>query len=217
MDAPLRIALVDDHELFRGPLALALASHGFDVVIEASDARSSFPLIEQARPAVVLLDVGLPGMDGVTAARELLARSPSPKIMMLSASDVPHVVAAAFEAGVAGYALKIIPLEELVRGIHAVARGERYLSPGIAAVPKLASGPLALLSARERDVFRLITRGLSTREIAGELCISVKTVETHRERVFKKLNVHSVVQLLRFAYTNGLVEGPSPETALHKP
>jgi DNA-binding NarL/FixJ family response regulator len=212
----VRLALVDDHELFRFSLGSVLRERGFDVVADASDARASFPLIDQARPDVVLLDVALPGMDGVTAARELLARPSSPKIMMLSAYHPPHLVAAAFEAGATGYASKSMPITELIGGIRAVAQGERYMAPGLSPLSKTTDGPLSPLSARERDIFRLLVGGGTMPEIANGLCISIKTVETHRQRIFKKLNVHSAVQLVRFAVINDLLLDGAIANDLHK-
>src|SRR6059058_6697895 len=106
MVTPMRVALVDDHELFRYALGSLFKERGIELVADAGDARSSFALIDRARPDVVLLDVGLPGMDGITAAHEVIARPSNPKVMMLSAYDSPHLVAAALEAGARGYALK---------------------------------------------------------------------------------------------------------------
>ena len=205
MDSPVRLALVDDHELFRYSLGSVLGKRGFEVVAEAGDARASFPLIDRTRPAVVLLDLALPGMDGITAARELISRPANPKILMLSAYDAPHLVAAALDAGACGYALKSHSIEELVVGIRAVARGQRYVDPRLSTAATSPDGPLAPLTARERDIFRLLVCGKTTLELAKELCISPKTVETHRQRIFRKLNVHSAVQLLRFAVANDLL------------
>jgi DNA-binding NarL/FixJ family response regulator len=153
----------------------------------------------------VLLDVGLPGLDGITAAHEVVARPSNPKVLMLSAYDSPNLVAAAMDAGARGYALKALGIDELVSGIRTVAQGERYLAPGLTVMATLANGPLAPLSARERDIFRLLVGGLTMHEMADELCISVKTAETHRQRIFKKLDVHSAVQLVRFAVANDLL------------
>lgn len=201
-----RLALVDDHELFRHALGYLLGVHGFEVVVQAADARSSFSLIDRVRPDIVLLDLEMPGMDGVTAAREMLARPSKPSVMILSAFAAPHRVAEIWAAGVHGYAVKSIPVAALVDGLHKVLAGDRYLSPGLTADEEARKGPLAALSARERDIFRLLVRGLTTRQMAAQLCISPKTVETHRERVLRKLNLHSAVQLVRFAANHDLLE-----------
>ena len=213
----VRIALIDDHELFRFALGSVLGDRGFQVVADAADARSSFPLIDRERPDVVLLDVGLPGMDGVTAVRELVSRPAEAKLMMLSAFSSPDLVSAAFEAGARGYALKEHPIDELVAGIWTVMQGERYLAPGLSPVAALPNGPLSPLSARERDIFRLLVAGRTMLEIAAQLCISVKTVETHKTRIFRKLDVHSVVQLVRFAVAHDLLLEQASAGQLHKP
>jgi DNA-binding NarL/FixJ family response regulator len=201
-----RLALVDDHELFRHALGDLLCARGFDVVAQAADARSSFGLVDRLRPDVVLLDLEMPGMDGVTATREMLHRPCRPKVMIVSAYGAPHQVAEAWAAGVHGFALKSIPIAGLIHGIEAVIAGDRYLAPGLIAADNYIHGPLSVLSARERDIFRLLVRGLTTRQIAAQLCISPKTVETHRERVLRKLELHSVVQLVRFAANNDLLD-----------
>jgi DNA-binding NarL/FixJ family response regulator len=205
MEAPVRLALVDDHELFRVTLGSVLHDRGFEMVADGADARATFPAIDEGRAQVVLLDVALPGMDGITAAGELVARPASPKVLMLSGYETPHLVAAAFAAGAHGYALKSLSLDELVRGIRTVAEGRRYLAPGLSPLVDLAHGPLASLSPREREVFRMLVGGLTLREISTELCISYKTAETHRDRIYKKLAVHSAVQLVRFAVVNNLL------------
>src|SRR5262245_46066396 len=186
--------------MFREAMRHLLREHGFDVVAEASDARSSFPLIDATRPDVVLLDMRLPGMDGVTATRELQARAPACKVMILSAYTRQHELDEAWAAGVHGYMTKMQDADELRDGIRAVVAGERYRAPGLQPTTSSErSGPLGALSAREREVFRLLVRGMTTRQIAAELCISAKTVDTHRERILKKLALHSAVELVRYA------------------
>lgn len=202
----ITLALVDDHAMFRDAMRLVLRARGFDLVAEAPDARTSFPLIDETRPDVVLMDLRLPGMDGVTAMRELRSRAPASKVMVLSAYHALHDVDEAWAAGAHGYATKSQDVEALVAGIRQVAGGARYMAPGLQPSPSPASGPIAPLSARERDVFRLLVRGMTTREIAAELCISGKTVDTHRERILKKLGCHSVVQLVRYAALHDVLD-----------
>ena len=205
MASALRLAIVDDHQLFRDSLSFTLQARGFDMVAEAASARTIFPLIERERPDVVLMDVALPGMDGITAVRELVSRKPAPKVLMLSMHDAPHLVAEALEAGASGYALKSQSVDELIAGIRRVAGGERWIAPGLSAQARDGEGPLSALSSRECDIFRLLVGGLTIREIGKQLCISPKTVDTHRQRIFKKLEVHSAVQLLRFAAAHQLL------------
>jgi DNA-binding NarL/FixJ family response regulator len=203
MRATVRLALIDDHELFRDALRATLGSHGFELVAQGADASSSFARIDEARPDVVLMDVALPGMDGITAARRILVQPSPPKVMMLSAYSTSSVVRSALDAGVDGYALKSLGMEELARGIRIVAGGERYVSPGL--VVANLDGPLACLSERERDVFRLLVSGWTLREIAKALCVGEKTVDTHRNHIYRKLGVHSAVQLVRFAVINDVL------------
>jgi DNA-binding NarL/FixJ family response regulator len=205
MSHPIRLALVDDHELFRDTLAAALIGHGFDVVAQAGDARQGVALVAKTSPDVVLLDLKLPETDGFTAIRQLRARGDEPRIMVLSASDHPRDVGAAWAAGAHGYATKFLSLPTLIEGVREVAAGKRYLAPGLV-VGSEAEFALRPLSRREREVFGHIVHGLTSSEIAGKLGISIKTVDTHRERVLKKLDLHSAVQLVRFAAENGLLD-----------
>jgi DNA-binding NarL/FixJ family response regulator len=203
----IRLALVDDHEMFRFALRHTLRDHGFDIVAEGSDARQIFPDIDAAAPDAVLLDLNLPVMDGVTAIRELRARRRDQRIMVLTASDRPSDVAAAWNAGADGYATKAAPFDVLLDGVRRVVAGERFLAPGLTMPANDRTGdPLAPLSLRERDVFRLIVRGLTSRAIANQLCISLKTVDTHRQRILKKLDTHSAVGLVQFAAKNNLID-----------
>lgn len=194
--------------MFREAMRHLLPAQGFALVAEAGDARSSFPLIDATRPEIVLLDLRLPGMDGVTATRELQVRAPKSKVMILSAYSRQHDLDEAWAAGVRGYMTKMQSADGLNTGIRAVAAGERYLAPGLkpSEAPAGRGGPIHPLSPRERDVFRLLVRGMTTREMAAELGISRKTVDTHRERIMKKLAIHSAVELVRFAAAHDLLD-----------
>jgi two-component system response regulator NreC len=208
----LSVALIDDHLVFREAFRTLLTSQSFAVVAEAKEGKEVLPLFETAKPDVVVMDVTLPGTDGITATRQLLARYPDAKVMMLSAHAVPDYVSRAFTAGAIGYALKSQPASEVTEGIRAVSRGERYLAPELPPAllnaprgRRAAPGELDGLSSREREVFDLVVRGFSNASISSELTISVKTVETHRANINRKLSVHSSTQLLRFAALRGLV------------
>ena len=206
-NANISVALVDDHLMFREAMRHLLREQGFDLVAEAGDARSSFPLIAAAKPEVVLLDLRLPGMDGVTATRELRERAPKAKVMILSAYTRQYDLDEAWAAGVHGYMTKMQDANGLKSGIHAVVAGERYLAPGLKPSPPTErTGPIGILSPRERDVFRLLVRGMTTREMAAELGIKRKTVDTHRERIMKKLDIHSAIELVRFAASHDLLD-----------
>ena len=208
------VALVDDHLVFREAFrALLAATSEFTVVGEATEGKEVCPLFEATHPDVVVMDVTLPGTDGLSAARELTTTHPGAKIMMLSAHAVHDYVTRAFAAGASGYALKSQPAAAVIAGLKSVARGDRYLAPELP--PSLlnngrtrrkgAPGQLDGLSHREREIFDLVVRGYSNAAISEELSISVKTVETHRANINRKLAVHSSTQLLRFAALRGLV------------
>ncbi len=214
LDRDSTIAIIDDPEMFREALRQLLdRTDDLRVVCASGDARTGFACIERSQPDVVLLDLGLPGMDGLTAARDLRDRAPYARIIMLSAHRDRHQVDEAFSIGVAAYLQKSESVEALLDAVRRVARGERLVPPDWKprAQRRNVDGPLGALSARERDVFRLIVHGLSNQQIARELCVSPKTVETHREHILKKLRVHSIVELMRFASRHQLIEdGAAP-------
>jgi len=210
----LRIALVDDHPLFRAGIRSILAQQpDFHVVAEAADARQAYEVVDQSNPEVIVVDLNLPGVDGISVTRELLRRQPQMKVLILSMFTDEIHAARALAAGAMGYAMKTQPGEELMDAVRCVGRGERYvprsLSMTMLDVHRRAAsrdaGPLGSLSPREREIFGLLVRGLSNRSIARELSISVKTVETHRTHIHEKLGVHSIAQLIHFAAVNGAI------------
>jgi DNA-binding NarL/FixJ family response regulator len=217
MDNLIKVALVDDHPLFRAGLR-ALLREQSDIVVagEAGEAREAYRLVEATPLDVITLDIALPGVTGIATTRELIRRRVTARVLMLTMHSGEDFVAQALAAGAAGYALKTQMPAELVEAIHAVARGESYLCPRISrpVVDDMlrqrrgghaGGGPCDMLSPREREVFDLLVRGYSNDDIAAQLCISIKTVETHRARILKKLRVHSMVELLRFASRHGLL------------
>jgi DNA-binding NarL/FixJ family response regulator len=211
----IRVVLVDDHPLFREGVRHALErSGGIQVVGEASSAREAYAMVPQLRPDVVVLDIGLPGMSGVSAVRELRRLDAEQRILMLTVHSDGQFADQAFAAGAMGFATKAQPSIDIVDALVKVSKGERYMSPAITggnrADTKATTAetpipqPLAPLSNRERDVFDLLARGYSNSKIAAELFISAKTVETHRAHIFRKLRVHSIVELVRFAVRHRL-------------
>jgi DNA-binding NarL/FixJ family response regulator len=207
----LRIVLVDDHPLFRQGLRAAVQSRAeMTVVGEAADARAALAVVEATEPDVVVADVSLPGSSGIVFARDLAQRAPRSKVLMLTMHARTELAREALDAGARGYALKSELPEAILDAIDAVGHGRVYLTPHIpqAAVDALKSGgshPLAGLSQREREVFDLVVLGHSNENVAQELCISVKTVQTHRARINQKLAVHSTAELVRFAARRGLL------------
>jgi two-component system, NarL family, response regulator NreC len=212
-DKPIRVLLVDDHAIVRDGLRLTLASDpGFQIAGEARDGQTALQQLEQNRPDVIVMDIGLPDTDGIVLSRQILARWPAVKIIVLSAlSDRQHLEDA-LKVGVAGYLLKINAVSELMRAIRTVMLGQTFFSPEVSTV--LAGGykellavdsppPDAGLSERELGVLKLIAEGRNTKEIAADLGVSVKTIESHRTRIMTKLNLHSVADLTKYALRKG--------------
>jgi two-component system, NarL family, response regulator NreC len=223
----VRVFIVDDHAVFRlGVRHLLGQDQEFQLVGEAASARAGFALVEEAKPDVVLMDVALPGMDGFAATRELKRRLPDTQVLMLTVHDTLRDALEAFEAGATGFAAKSEAIDALLLAMRTVARGERYVTPRLAEMldrrPTRPDGDvdvLAALSAREREVFHMASHGVGNDVIARELCISRKTVETHRYRIQKKLGLRTGAEVILFAATHGFLRlGPgSPPTDLEPP
>jgi DNA-binding NarL/FixJ family response regulator len=203
--------LVDDRELFREGFRLLLASQSdFDIVGEASAVPLAYDEVQARRPDVVIVSSDLNGLGGTAVTRELVRRQPEAKVLMLSSRSDDDGVHQALAAGARGFALKQQPSTQVFEAVRAVAAGHVYLAPPISQLvlqdhlrlrrgETTQAGPCDVLSRRERDVFELLVRGNSNRRIARMLGISPKTVETHRAHVLRKLGVHSIVDLIRFA------------------
>jgi two-component system, NarL family, response regulator NreC len=214
----LKLAIVDDHRLFReGMRALLSTQPDFQLVGEASQAQDAYALVDHAQPDVLILDLSLPLASGVSVAREVLRRQPRQRILALSMFADEEHVAQALEVGVLGYASKDLAASELFSAIRAVGAGQAYLGPGISRVVleeymrmrrtgRAPETPLRGLTQREREIFDLAVRGLSNQDIATQLCISKRTVETHRGRIMRKLHVHSATDLVRLAARHGLLD-----------
>lgn len=207
-----RLILVDDHALFRAGLRSLLAGYPeLEVVAEAGDAREAVECCEGNEHDLVVVDVTLPGSNGVALIRELKRRRQRGPVLVLTMHQHPDIAIDAFAAGASGYALKLQTEPELIEAIRVTAAGGRYAAPPIAALLEGASqeqstgGVLATLSAREREIFDLLVRGLTNSEVARQLFISIKTVETHRTRILRKLDVHNIGELVRLAARHGLI------------
>lgn len=208
---PLRILLADDHLIVRQGVKALLERAGFEVVAEASNGRDAVRLARDHRPDVAVLDIGMPLLNGLDAVREILDASPrtSPVVLTMHTED-PYVIEA-LRAGVRGYVLKSQAAADLVRAIEEVTRGSTYLSPGVTgavvhAYLATAGVPPDPLTLREREVLQLVAEGKTTKEIAHLLGVSAKTVESHRARVMRKLQVHETASLVRYAVRRGLVQ-----------
>lgn len=211
---PTRVLLADDHRLVRAGIRSILEGvPGFEVVGEASDGPEVLRLARERQPDVVLLDIALPGMNGLDATAQLLRERPDVRVVILSMHANEEYVAQALRAGACGYLVKDSTVPELELALGAVMRGETYLSPAVsrhvvsAYVRSAgASDPLESLTPRQREVLRLIAEGRSTRDMAKALGVSIKTVETHRAHLMERLGIREVAGLVRYAIRTGLVK-----------
>jgi len=206
----IRVVLADDHLVLRQALKALLEQAGLDVVADEPDGRAAVEAVARLVPDVVVLDVAMPVLNGVDAAREITRRKPHPPVILLSGLDDARFVPAAMQAGVRGFVLKTQGTEDLLRAIHEVCQGGLYVSPGAsqAVVDACRTGipaTLQRLSVRERQVVQLVAEGKSNKEIAATLEITVKTAEFHRGRLMRKLAIHDVAGLVRYAIREGLV------------
>jgi len=205
---PVRLVLADDHILVRQGLRSLLESQGFVVAAEAADGHEAVRLARTEKPDIAVLDIGMPHFNGLNAALELQRTCPRVKVIVLTQHDEQQYVAEALRAGVKGYVLKSQAARDLLHAIRSVCRGDVYLSPGVAAaVAHAYTAPpdtKCVLSLRERQVLQLIAEGESTKEIAVQLAISVKTVETHRSKLMRKLDIHETAGLVRYAIRQGV-------------
>jgi DNA-binding NarL/FixJ family response regulator len=209
---PYRIVLVDDHRLFRLGLKAAIAPEtDLQVVGEAGDAKSAVAVVEGTQPDVVVLDVSMPGADGMSALVEIVRGKTGPAVLILTMHRGIDYIKQAMASGAKGYALKDDPPETVVEGIRAVAQGHLFMSPELSHhlldldVRVGTTDVLDRLSMRERQVFSMIVRGHTSQKIAEELQISLKTVETHRAHINQKLGVHSTGEIVRLAALRGML------------
>ena len=212
-DSRIRVLVVDDHAVVRTGLRRILdAEKDIETVGEAPNAERALYEALELKPDVVLLDVVMPGKSGIEAMPGLLNALPDTRVLVLSMQDDPRYVREAFEAGASGYVLKEAADTEVVGAVRAVAGGERYVHPALGARliaaeseerKRAASDPL---SEREREVLRLLALGHTNQEIAAQLYISVRTAETHRAHIMRKLGLASRAELVRYALDNGMIE-----------
>ena len=215
----IKVLLVDDHPVVRKGLHSCLANReNLKIVGEACNGTEALQKVKELDPDVVLMDINMPGMDGLEVTEALRKDAPRTRVLVLSVHDTRDYVMRIVKAGARGYVLKDTPPDELVRAIETVNAGDAYFSPSVARIAlnqyvaeSDSNSPLTRLSEREREVLVEIAEGRSNKEIASRLNIGVRTVETHRERIMRKLDIHSVAGLTKFAIANGMVSlDPDP-------
>jgi DNA-binding NarL/FixJ family response regulator len=214
----LRILLVEDHALVRaGMRALLQKIEGIEVAADMGDGLEAVKYVQTAPPDLVLMDIAMPGLNGLDATARIVKESPTTRVILLSMYANEEYLQQALQVGASGYLLKGAELAELELALKTVARGERYLTPGVVKYAIDAyreksegpAGPLAKLSQRQREILQLVAEGQTTKDIAHRLNVSVKTVETHRAQLMERLDIHDVPGLVRFAIRVGLIQPDS--------
>jgi two-component system response regulator NreC len=212
----IRVLIADDHALLReGLRALLALSEDIEVVGEAADGLEALEKVPELKPDVVIMDIVMPRMNGLEATRLIRERHPESRVLILSMYDDHEYVVQIIQAGASGYVLKRVVTEDLVRAIHEVHAGESFLYPPIAA--KLIGDYLRVtrgelreslgepLTSREREILKLIAEGFTNQEIAGQLGLSRKTVDSHRANAMRKLDLHDVTEVVKYAIRTGLI------------
>lgn len=216
MNRCIRILLADDHRVLRAGLRLLLERQpGFEVVAEASDGREAIELAKAHSPQIVLLDIGMPNLNGIEAARQISARQPEIGIIILSMHADESYLLRALKSGAKGYLLKDAGEDDVVQAIHAVNEGKAFFSPAISKllvedyVRQLQQQGLEdtydLLTPREREIAQMLAEGKSSKDIAAMLFLSPYTVDTHRKTILQKLNVHSIPELMLYSMRKGII------------
>ncbi|HEX7688795.1 MAG TPA: response regulator transcription factor [Burkholderiaceae bacterium] len=204
----IRLLLVDDHPLVRDGLRARLeAVPGFEVAGEAGDAAEAQAQVDALRPGLVLMDVGMKDVNGIDLTAQLLERDPGLQVLMLSMYDNPEYVQRAMQAGARGYVLKDSPASEIVAAIEAIAAGGTFLSPAVSRRLFRNQAPRPLLSSRESQILSALARGLSSKLIAREMDVSVRTVEAHRQSIKRKLALEGQAELIKYAVEHARVHG----------
>ena len=211
-EQPIRVLLADDHTIVRQGLKLILSgSPDFQIAGEAANGVEAVDLAKKLKPDIVLMDVGMPELNGVEATRRMVADNPRIRVLVLSMHKEAVYVREILKAGARGYILKDAIDTELLNAIRSVAHGDGYISPAVSGAlladyRQNVTDPVDLLSGRERQVLQLIAEGKTNKEIATRLNLSVYTVDSHRGKIMEKLNLHSTGELVRFAIKHGLAD-----------
>lgn len=219
----IRVLLADDHTIVRQGLRVLLeAEPDIEVVAEANTGREAVQMAKKLLPEVVVMDIAMPNLNGLEATRQIAREVPSAKLLVLSSYNDDEYVLQVTEAGAMGYLLKQTAATDLIKAVREARKGNAFFSPGISRrlVERyreafLSGAPVKkqgdLLTSRETEVLQLIAEGKPNKQIADELCISIKTVEKHRQQVMNKLNIHDIAGLTRYAISKGIIEGAAPQ------
>ncbi len=209
-----KIIVADDHKIVRDGLrALLERQQGMEVVAECDNGRTTVKLARQIKPDVVIMDIGMPDLNGIDATRQITSEIQGIKVIGLSMHSDRRFVAEMFKAGASAYLLKDCAFEELSHAVRVVLSGQIYLSPEVAGpviedyvrhISNSGASGFSVLTAREREVLQLLAEGSSTREIASQLHVSIKTIETHRQQMMSRLHIHNVADLIKYAIREGL-------------
>ncbi len=213
---PIRILLADDHTVVRKGLRLLLESHpGFTVVADAANGREAVAMAEEYKPDVIVMDVAMPILNGIEAARQILARAPQVSVVFLSMHADESYVLRALKAGARAYLLKDSAEQDLIHAVEAVGEGKAFFSPAISRMlmedymrqmrERHVDDSYDLLTTREREILQLFAEGRSNKDVANLLNLSLYTVETHRSNIFQKLNLHSTAELILYAIRKGVI------------
>ncbi len=210
----INVILADDHNIIREGLAAILQRHpDIEVIAQAGDGRSTVQLTKELVPDVVVMDVTMPGLNGIEAARQIISECSSVKVIALSVHSSKQFIIEMLKTGASGYLLKDCVSDDLAYAIRSVAAGQNYLSPQIARIviknyindlETLKTSVFSILTHREREVLQLMAEGKSTKQIASMLNLSIKTIETHRQHITNKLNINNVAELTKYAIREGL-------------
>lgn len=219
----LRILIADDHEVVRrGLTALLQTQEGWEVCGEASDGREAVEKARLLKPEFVILDIGMPNLNGLAATRQLTQHDPNFKIIVLTITDSDHVIREALDAGARGFVLKSDAVRDLVSAIEALQRGQMFFTPRVnemvlagfldrgTSAPRGAPPKFPSLTPREREVIQLLAEGKSSKEVATLLNLSTKTAETHRSNIMRKLGFHSIRDLVLYAVKNDIIQVHMP-------
>jgi DNA-binding NarL/FixJ family response regulator len=215
MDKTLKVIIADDHMIVRDGLRSLLERQpDMEVVAEAENGRIALTLVKELSPDVVIMDIGMRELNGIDATRQIVKMSPGVKVLALSMYSDKRFIKGMLKAGASGYMLKDSAFKELIDAIRVIVENKIYISPSVANIitedylkqsPESDGSTRSLLSSRELEVLQLLVEGMSTKQIASSLRLSIKTIESHRSRIMKKIDVNNIADLTRYAIREGII------------